>query len=72
MASRTFRRHPHYLSSSGSESLEATATAKAPALRNEILPVVWSLSELQNAAASKMMMEATSDSPIRELVQVLL
>lgn len=72
MTRPTFRRRPHNISYSGSESLETTASANAPALRNEILPIVWSLSEFQNVAASKMITEATSDSPLRELVQVLL
>lgn len=71
MTRRTSRRRSHDISHSGSESLETAASPKAPALRNEILPVVWSLSELQNVAASKMIMEATSDSPVRELVQVI-
>lgn len=60
-------------SCSGSESLEATIAPKMPVLRNEILPVVWRFSELQNTAASTAVVaETTSDSSLRELVQVLL
>ncbi|CBJ30692.1 conserved unknown protein [Ectocarpus siliculosus] len=59
-----------YGSTAGSESLETSATSKAPVIRKEILPVVWSLSEPQNAAPFKMAIETTSDIPVRELVQV--
>ena len=54
----------------GSESLETSASTKTPVLRNEILPVVWRLSELESTATSTKTMGATSDSPVRELVQV--
>ena len=43
-----------------------------PVLRNEILPVVWRFSELQNTAASTAVAETTSGSSLRELVQVML
>lgn len=60
-------RHVRYL---GSESLETSAATTTPVLRNEILPVVWRLSELESTATSTMMMETTSDSLFKELVQV--
>eukprot|EP00752_Nemacystus_decipiens_P017503 g15691.t1 len=60
-----------YGSTAGSESLETSASTKIPVLRKEILPVVWRLSELESTApTSTKTMEATSDSPVRELVQV--
>lgn len=59
------------LSRSGSESLEGVSTSKAPALRDDIVPVVWSFSRLQSAATSKMMIETAGDDPLRELMQVL-
>ncbi|CAM9739944.1 unnamed protein product [Scytosiphon promiscuus] len=59
-----------YGSTAGSESLEPAATSKAHVLRDELFPVVWSLSELQRPARSKMAVEATPTNPIRELMQV--
>ena len=59
------------MSRSGSESLEGVSTFKAPALRDDIVPVVWSFSKLQSAATSKMMIETAGDDPLRELMQVL-
>ncbi|CAM9282771.1 unnamed protein product, partial [Laminaria digitata] len=59
-----------YGSTAGSESLEGVSTSKAPALRDDIVPVVWSFSKLQSAATSKMMIETAGDDPLRELMQV--
>eukprot|EP00904_Undaria_pinnatifida_P003680 jgi/Undpi1/13312/HiC_scaffold_8.g02973.m1 len=59
-----------YGSTAGSESLEGVSTSKAPALRDDIVPVVWSFSRLQSAATSKMMIETAGDDPLRELMQV--
>eukprot|EP00903_Cladosiphon_okamuranus_P017135 g15782.t3 len=58
-----------YGSTAGSESLETSAATTTPVLRNEILPVVWRLSELESNVPSTTMMETTLDSLFKELVQ---
>lgn len=66
------RFHP-CMSSSGSESLETPATRKTPALRNDLVPVVWKFSKLQSVSASRTAGDANKmagENNFRELMKV--